>query len=88
MRRLPMFIRKIIRENIKECNIHMTSNINEKLNEVNLQLEEYKNNVYIKEYDKLNKTLSKITIKIIKKRKEKNDIKRSLQIPIAAPIRI
>jgi hypothetical protein len=67
----------------------MTSIINEKLNELNLQLEEYKNNEYIKEYVNLNKIISKINIKIIKKRREKNDIKRSiLQIPVAAPVKI
>ena len=80
---------KVQKENIKECNTHMTSIINEKLNELNLQLEEYKNNEYIKEYVNLNKIISKINIKIIKKRREKNDIKRSiLQIPVAAPVKI
>jgi hypothetical protein len=89
IKRSPIFVRKIIKENIKECNTHMTSIINEKLNELNLQLEEYKNNEYIKEYVNLNKILNKINIKIIKKRREKNDIKRSiLQIPVSAPVKI
>ena len=88
-KRSPIFVRKIIKENIKECNTNMSSIFNEKLIELNLQFEEYKNNDCIKEYDKLNKILSKINIKIIKKRREKNDIKRSiLQIPIAAPVKI
>jgi len=64
----------------------MSNIFNDKLSSLKLQLEENKNNEYIKENLNLHKILSEIEIKIIKNRQEIVKTRTSiLQIHIAPP---
>jgi hypothetical protein len=83
--RSPVFIKKIIRENVKNCNTEILRIFNEKIEEIK-QNEKHE---CLKAYDNLIKMRRNIDCKRIKMRRKNNDIKRSiLQIPIAAPVKI